>query len=57
MGMKRNTQNGQERQRNGQYGSKLETMCVCGHTLGEHDAERPYARDDEFHCDGFKKAK
>jgi hypothetical protein len=52
------TKTGQERQSNGQYGSKLDAVCkLCGHTLGEHDAERPYARDDEFTCTGFKKQK
>jgi len=51
------TKTGQERKADGQYGSKLDAVCRCGHRLGEHDAERPYARDDEFTCNGFKKAR
>src|SRR5262245_32663956 len=32
----------QERKRNGRYGAGRKAMCECGHTLGEHTAERPY---------------
>jgi hypothetical protein len=37
------TKTGQERQDNGQYGSAPDVVCTCGHTLGDHTAERPYA--------------
>lgn len=40
----------------GKYMAKLSRVCVCGHALGVHDAEKPYPFEDAD-CDGFKKAK
>lgn len=57
------TKSGQERQSNGQYGSKLDAVCRCGHTLGEHTAARPYVcvvgdfGDEDCNCEKFKRAK
>lgn len=45
----------------GRYEAGLARVCAkCGHTLGEHNAERPYAQDDAtfgFTCDGFKRVR
>lgn len=45
--------------RNGQYSHNLDRICkACGHRKGQHEAEAPYAQEDEsfgFTCEGFKK--
>ncbi len=49
------------RERNGQYGSGFEAMCVCGRTKGQHLAVRPWPQDDTSDgfpgCEGFKKVR
>jgi hypothetical protein len=52
----------QERKRNGQYGVSMDAVCECGHTLGQHTAERPYeciahelgATDEVCPCSEFE---
>lgn len=51
------TKTGQERQENGQYGSKMSAVCVCGHALGAHTAARPYECLVDCECRRFKKAR
>jgi hypothetical protein len=49
----------------GRYMSKFETPCACGHTNGEHDAERvrhegvtyQYCQHDGCECSCFRKAR
>ncbi len=51
------------RAQNGQYQTTFEKVCECGHTNGEHDAERTkhegetfqYCQADGCECECFKK--
>jgi len=56
--MNETTKKNERNEKTGQFAHKLEAMCRCGKTKGEHTAAAPYIIDNgDEQCPGFKKVK